>query len=145
MSSTAALVTTKSVRFVVFFLKEETCPFAVSLGPGCHYPLKKDCGLSVGIGRAEYCLNRNSCAALYPDVANCVCHRRMRGLCRVLDWLGHVVELPWFPPPSQAWSWLLSSFPEVYRVIMQSVFFLYLPEIMNMQELWSQTRYQLKG
>jgi len=35
----------------------------------------KNCGLSVVVSRAEYCLNRNSCAALYPDVANrmCVC------------------------------------------------------------------------
>ena len=60
---------------------------ALSPSPGCDYRSQKKCGLSVGVSRAEYCLNRNSCAALYPDVANrvcvcesvCVCLRWMRG------------------------------------------------------------------
>lgn len=75
----------------------------LSPSPGCDHRLHEDCGLSVSVDQAEYCLNRNSCAALYPDVANRVCARVCvsvfvlevdEGVCvRVLDWLGRVVEL----------------------------------------------------
>lgn len=67
---------------------------ALSSGPGCDYRSQKNCGLSVGVSRAEYCLNRNSCAALYPDVANrvrvcvSVCLRWMRGFVQGAGMVG---------------------------------------------------------
>lgn len=62
----------------------------LSSGPGCDYWSQKNCGLSVGVSRAEYCLNRNSCAALYPDVANrvCVCLRWMVGYVQGVGLVG---------------------------------------------------------
>lgn len=72
----------------------------LSSGSGYDYWSQRSCGLSVGVNRAKYCWNRNSCAVLYPDVANClvsVCLRWMLGFVQGLDGLGHVVELSWSP------------------------------------------------
>lgn len=68
-------------------------PFSLfSSGPGYDYWSQKACGWSVGVNWAEYCLNRNSCAALYPDVANhvCVCDSGVDAgfFCRALELVG---------------------------------------------------------
>jgi len=109
-------------------------PFSLfSSSPGYDYRSHKTCGLSVGVKWAEYCLNRNSYAALYPDVANRMCVRGWGGwwgVCRVLDWFGHVVELS----RSSSGMGLIIIFLSQSIVMMQSVFSLHLPEIMNMQK-----------
>ena len=126
---------------------------ALPSAPGCDYPSQKNCGLSVGVSRAEYCLNRNSCAALYPDVANRVCECVFEvdeGVCAgVLDWLGHVVELSWSPLRHGVDYYLpLLKYGEDAECVLS----LSARKIMNMQKKkkkkkkkWSQTRYQLKG
>lgn len=102
---------------------------ALSFGPGCDYPSHKTCGLSVSVGLAEYCLNRNSCAALYPDVANRVweCVFEVdEGLC-VGCWTGWAMWLSCHGPPTGMK--LIIIFLSWSIVEMQSVFFqLYLPE-----------------
>lgn len=66
------------------------------------------------------------------------------GLCRVLDWLGHVVELSWSPPPP------LRHEVDYYLPFLkyskdaECVLSLSARKIMNMQKKQSQTRYQLK-
>lgn len=69
---------------------------SLSSHPGCDRWLHDKCGWSVSVSSAEYCLNRNSCAALYPDVAKRVCETEfevdegVRVGC--LPWLVCVVE-----------------------------------------------------
>lgn len=121
---------------------------ASSLGPGCTYWLQKNSGLSVGISGAEYCLNRNSCAALYPDVANraCACvWGRWGGLSRVLDCLGRVVELS----RSSACMKLISISLSWAIVLIQRLFFRLSARnneyaAKEEKKKWSQTRYELK-
>lgn len=132
-----SFMTAVSLRGRFLFVADWRPLSLFSSGPGYDYWLQKNCGLSVGVNRAKYCLNRNSCAALYPDVANRVCMCVCEVDCGVC-WPGWAMWL-------SCHGWLLS-FLSWSIVMMQRVFFLYLPEIMNMQKnMWSQTRYQLKG
>ncbi len=98
---------------------------ALSSGPGCYYRLQKNCGLSVGVGRAKYCLNRNSCAALYPDVANRVCECVFEGVCAGC-WTGWAMWLSCHGCPSGMKLIIISLSWCVVK--MQSMFCLYLPE-----------------
>lgn len=108
---------------------------ALSSGPGCDYRSHENCGLSVSVGQAEYCLNRNSCAALYPDVANRVCECVFEvdeGVC-VGCWTGWAMWLSCHGPPWQLK--LIIIFLSWSIVKMQSMFFSSLStrKIMNMQ------------
>lgn len=106
---------------------------ALSFGPGCDYPSHKTCGLSVSVGQAEYCLNRNSCAALYPDVANRV-FEVDEGLC-VGCWTGWAMWLSCHGPPTGMK--LIIIFLSWSIVEMQSVcvfFTLSARKLMNMQK-----------
>lgn len=104
---------------------------ALSFGPGCDYPLHRTCGLSVSVGQAEYCLNRNSCAALYPDVANRVCECVFEvdeGLC-VGCWTGWAMWLICHGPPTGMK--LIIIFLSWSIVEIQSVFFNFICQKIN--------------
>lgn len=99
---------------------------ALSSGPGCDYRSHENCGLSVSVGQAEYCLNRNSCAALYPDVANRVCECVFEvdeGVC-VGCWTGWAMWLSCHGPPWQLK--LIIIFLSWSIVKMQSMFFFFI-------------------
>lgn len=118
--------------------QSQACP----PGPGCDNRLDEDCGLSVSVGQAEYCLNRNSCAALYPDVANRMCVRKCVRACvcvysgwgALCQGAGLVGPCGWaVTVPAQAWSWLLSSFPGVQGRCKVCFFTLFARSKINMQ------------